>query len=90
MARVARGFTKEDAVDLDPALSTRRPYERARATGVYSAAVCKDPNSRAGERRRTYTVTEYFFWVRLLAAHRLGGWVSGGWRLGGGGNRVIA
>ena len=32
MARVAQGFTKEEVVDL--ALSTRRPYERAKAAGV--------------------------------------------------------
>ena len=32
MARVARGFTTEDVIDL--ALSTRRPYERAKAAGV--------------------------------------------------------
>jgi hypothetical protein len=32
MARVAQEFTKEEVVDL--ALSTRRPYERAKAAGV--------------------------------------------------------
>jgi hypothetical protein len=32
LARVARGFTKEEVVDL--ALSTRRPYERAKGAGV--------------------------------------------------------
>jgi hypothetical protein len=32
LARVARGFTKEEVVDL--ALSTRRPYERAKDSGV--------------------------------------------------------
>jgi hypothetical protein len=32
IARVARGFTTEDVIDL--ALSTRRPYERAKAAGV--------------------------------------------------------
>ena len=32
LARVARGFKREEVVDL--ALSTRRPYERAKAAGV--------------------------------------------------------
>jgi hypothetical protein len=32
LTRVARGFTKEEVVDL--ALRTRRPYERAKGAGV--------------------------------------------------------